>query len=219
MAIAEVVDKTLRQRAVLPYNQSSDVTVQQVEDDARHFLNRYVHENLRANGADADVLGQLDHTARRSDNTRLARTLCGMADELNANPSFQQWISNHSTIEGTVEMFVNVVEELFADGVFNYGRVAALFCFTMAVCLKVLQKRLGVNRILDLISWTMRFFRDRVAPWIVGRGGWDTVDGTVTATSPSAAEAAVKIVTKTASVVVIVGIVSYFALKLFGRRI
>jgi apoptosis regulator BAX len=96
---------------------------------------------------------------------------------------------NQVPVDSPYETFSDVAKELFADGVYNWGRIVTLFYFTYKLILKV-------NRIVDrysrslsfqslrdepasflrvLIEWTVRFVREIVAPWIVRKGGWVSV--------------------------------------------
>ncbi|KAK7099046.1 apoptosis regulator BAX-like [Littorina saxatilis] len=136
------------------------------EDEARPMLQSYIFEELERDGVtDPEILSQL-RAPRRKLEAELAKSLRLAGDRLSRDPHFQRVVSQ--VPDGcTKQMFIDVAAELFEDGVFNFGRIAALFFFALLVIKKNLG-HLGV-----FVDWTIDFFRERVAPWIVGRGGWD----------------------------------------------
>ncbi|CAF1337703.1 unnamed protein product, partial [Rotaria magnacalcarata] len=60
---------------------------------------------------------------------------------------------------------------LFRDGIYNWGRIVTLFFFTYKLIIKSLRDQ-PASILQVLVDWTVRFVKELVAPWIVGKGGW-----------------------------------------------
>jgi len=74
-------------------------------------------------------------------------------------------------VNSPYETFSEVANELFRDGIYNWGRIVTLFYFTYKLLLKSLKDETS-SLIRVLIEWTVRFVKEIVAPWIVRKGGW-----------------------------------------------
>ncbi|KAK7486368.1 hypothetical protein BaRGS_00022416, partial [Batillaria attramentaria] len=75
----------------------------------------------------------------------------------------------------TKDLLKRVLEEMFKTGEYNWGRVAAVFAFAFRLCAKALLEKWKVSLVRYIIHPVLLFFRERIAPWIVGIGGWHTI--------------------------------------------
>lgn len=73
------------------------------------------------------------------------------------------------TPETAYKTFVSVAAQIFEDGTINWGRIVTLFYFAYKLAIQVLN-RLPLFDII--IGWVTRFVADRLARWILARGGW-----------------------------------------------
>uniref|UniRef100_A0AAX7U3A9 Bcl-2 Bcl-2 homology region 1-3 domain-containing protein n=1 Tax=Astatotilapia calliptera TaxID=8154 RepID=A0AAX7U3A9_ASTCA len=80
---------------------------------------------------------------------KLAQCLQQIGDELDGNVELQRMI-NDSSLCPTREVFMRVAYEIFSDGIFNWGRVVALFYFACRLVIKV--RETAMFGILKLIN-------------------------------------------------------------------
>ncbi|TNN28653.1 Apoptosis regulator BAX [Liparis tanakae] len=68
------------------------------------------------------------------------------------------------------DIFMKVATSIFTDGI-NWGRVVALFHLAYRLISKALTSN-HLENIRIIISWVLRFIRERLYPWLVQQGGW-----------------------------------------------
>ncbi|XP_039902263.1 apoptosis regulator BAX-like isoform X2 [Simochromis diagramma] len=104
---------------------------------------------------------------------KLAQCLQQIGDELDGNVELQRMI-NDSSLCPTREVFMRVAYEIFSDGIFNWGRVVALFYFACRLVIKALVTQIP-DIIRTIISWTIDYLREHVINWIREQGGWEGI--------------------------------------------
>uniref|UniRef100_A0A669B8Y2 Apoptosis regulator BAX n=1 Tax=Oreochromis niloticus TaxID=8128 RepID=A0A669B8Y2_ORENI len=104
---------------------------------------------------------------------KLAQCLQQIGDELDGNVDLQRMI-NDSSLCPTREVFMRVAYEIFSDGIFNWGRVVALFYFACRLVIKALVTQIP-DIIRTIISWTIDYLREHVINWIREQGGWEGI--------------------------------------------
>lgn len=71
------------------------------------------------------------------------------------------------------QTLLNVLNELFIDNVFNWGRVVAVYAFIASLSRHVAAKGIK-NDYLDRIEeFAGEYIAENIAPWIHKQGGWD----------------------------------------------
>ncbi|XP_025086857.1 apoptosis regulator BAX-like [Pomacea canaliculata] len=148
-----------------------------VTNQGRYLLNNFIHERMVRDGIintpGVDELQEpgtpcgppMDHSRE------IARALRFIGDELDKDHKIQELVKKVPP-EAERRVFLSVASKIFEDGVFNWGRVVALFYFAYKVCIKALDRIPLIRAIINLI---MDFIRDRVAQWIIERGGWEAI--------------------------------------------
>ncbi|XP_006798263.1 apoptosis regulator BAX-like [Neolamprologus brichardi] len=104
---------------------------------------------------------------------KLAQCLQQIGDDLDGNVELQRMI-NDSSLCPTREVFMRVAYEIFSDGIFNWGRVVALFYFACRLVIKALVTQIP-DIIRTIISWTIDYLREHVINWIREQGGWEGI--------------------------------------------
>eukprot|EP00062_Callorhinchus_milii_P024382 gi/632984220/ref/XP_007909032.1/ PREDICTED: apoptosis regulator BAX-like [Callorhinchus milii] len=110
----------------------------------------------------------------------MSDSLRRIGDLLSNDTKLQQGIAHMS--DCSKETFFKVAEEVFSDGVVNWGRVVMLFIFACILVLKALTQSIP-NIIQTVISWTMEFMQRYVLQWIQNHGGWVSDHLTTTTTN------------------------------------
>lgn len=148
-----------------------------VANQGRLLLNDFIHDRMVRDGIiNAPGMEELQEPGTPvgppMDHRReIARALRCIGDELDRDQRLQDLISKVPP-ESERTTILNVAKQIFSDGVFNWGRVTALFYFAYAVCRKALDRIPLMRAIINLI---VDFIRDHVAAWIIERGGWEAV--------------------------------------------
>lgn len=147
-----------------------------VANQGRLLLNDFIHDRMVRDGINAPGMGELQEPGTpfgppMDHRKEIARALRCIGDELDRDQRLQSLISKVPPESGRA-IILNVAKQIFSDGVFNWGRVAALFYFAYEVCRKALDRIPLMRAIINLI---VDFIRDHVAAWIIERGGWEAV--------------------------------------------
>ncbi|CAL8285599.1 unnamed protein product [Boreogadus saida] len=135
------------------------------------FIYQRVHRNGDGPAVSRAELGGRELTNQNHKN--LAQCLQQIGDELDGNTQLQTMI-NSSALVPSKDVFLNVAREIFSDGVFNWGRVVALFYFACRMVIKALMTRVP-DIIRTIISWTMDYLSENVMNWIREQGGWEGI--------------------------------------------
>ncbi|CAF1013133.1 unnamed protein product [Adineta ricciae] len=154
-----------------PYSKS----VADVTEETRYILEEFIVERAAEDGIDMSLVKPIidvDLTAlpQYRQIQQIACRLRLIGDQLDADQRITSMV-NQVSINSPYETFSDVANELFCDGIYNWGRIVTLFYFTYKLILKSLKNE--PSAIVNvLIEWTVRFVREIIAPWIVRRGGW-----------------------------------------------
>ncbi|XP_066498726.1 apoptosis regulator BAX-like [Hoplias malabaricus] len=133
------------------------------------LLKNFIYERLACNNATV-TRSQLGGTELCDPKLReVGQCLKKYGDELDQDVKLQSLINQ---LKPTKEVFVAVAREIFADGIFNWGRVVTLFYFA---CELVKQALRIPDLIQTIISWTVDFMVGPVINWIKEQGGWDAI--------------------------------------------
>lgn len=104
----------------------------------------------------------------------VASYLRAIGDQLDKDTHLQQLMSSIAPADATKQTFLNVAYQIFSDGQFNWGRVVALFYFAYRLALKALGLD-QVSLLKTIIDWVVNFIVEKVAQWIIQRGGWEAI--------------------------------------------
>jgi len=159
------------------YNDSSPYkkSVEDVTEETRYILEEFIIERATEDGIDMGLVNpiiDIDLTAlpQYRQIQQIAHRLRIIGDELDADERIKNMV-DQVPVNSPYETFSDVAKELFCDGIYNWGRIVTLFYFTYKLILKSLKDQ--PSAILHiLVEWTVRFVKEIVAPWIVGKGGW-----------------------------------------------
>ncbi|KAH3720359.1 hypothetical protein DPMN_063256 [Dreissena polymorpha] len=78
----------------------------------------------------------------------------------------------HVTVDLAYETFLAVAEELFKEGIINWGRVVALFAFGGSLAVECMVKEM--EHLVDSIyEWVSTYVQDKLSHWITDNGGWN----------------------------------------------
>lgn len=103
----------------------------------------------------------------------LGTALRRIGDELDGDYQLQTLIHKISLSEPR-QSFLRVAKEIFSDGVCNWGRIVALFYFGFKLAVRAVASNL-LSCLRNIVEWTVQFIVDRVANWIIQRGGWEAI--------------------------------------------
>lgn len=93
-----------------------------------------------------------------------------IGDELDGRADVQRLKGR--IIQVTKETFMKIAFEVFADGIYNWGRVVILFLLASAVVLKAIADN-SLDTIKDIVGWTLEFIKTHLLDWIRRQGGWE----------------------------------------------
>lgn len=154
-----------------PYKKS----VEDISEETRYILEEFIIERATEDGVDMGLVRpiidvDLAALPQYRQIQQIAHRLRMIGDELDADQRIRSMADQVAT-NSPYETFSDVAKELFADGIYNWGRIVTLFYFTYKLILKSLQDEPS-SMLHYLIEWTVRFVKEIVAPWIVRKGGW-----------------------------------------------
>ncbi|KAE8593781.1 hypothetical protein XENTR_v10019313 [Xenopus tropicalis] len=149
------------------------VSTEQILETGELLLNGFISDRLQNNPDVAGARALFPGSTQHSDPSikRLSECLRKIGDELDANIELQRRIEC-VPCNSPKQVFFHVAKELFADGVFNWGRVVALFYFACKLVVKALCTKVP-EMIRTIINWTMEYLREYVVQWIRDQGGWE----------------------------------------------
>ncbi|KAI0213840.1 Apoptosis regulator BAX [Lamellibrachia satsuma] len=152
-----------------------------IGNQARLLMSQFIHDRMQVDGFSnaptPDVLIEpgtpsgppVEHVRE------VAQALRAIGDELDKDDSLQKLIKQIPP-NAPSQTFLFVAKEIFADGVFNWGRVVTLFYFAYKMIAKAIQQSLNtVPLIRSIVEWVVNFIIEYVAPWIIERGGWSAI--------------------------------------------
>ncbi|CAF3290344.1 unnamed protein product [Rotaria socialis] len=159
------------------YNDSSPYrkSVEDVTEETRYILEEFIIERATEDGVDMGLMRpiidiNLTALPQYRQIQQIARRLRMIGDELDADQRIKSMV-DQVPVNSPYETFSDVAKELFCDGIYNWGRIVTLFFFTYKLIIKSLRDQ-PASILQVLVDWTVRFVKELVAPWIVGKGGW-----------------------------------------------
>ena len=100
----------------------------------------------------------------------VATCLRGIGDDLENNYSLNALIGKMKVTPQTAfDTFADVAQQIFSDGVYNWGRIITLFYFGFKLASSVISQ---VPLLKMIVEWVVRFVRERLVKWIAEQGGW-----------------------------------------------
>lgn len=147
-----------------------------IGNQARYLINSFVHDRLASDGLQAPEVSELiePNTPQGPEIAHyreVAHTLRVIADELDGDTNLRNLIDRIPP-NAPKQSFLNVAREIFRDGVYNWGRITALFYLAYKMALKALNQIPLIRTIVELI---VNFIQDHLAQWIIDRGGWEAI--------------------------------------------
>uniref|UniRef100_A0A3P9BWY1 BCL2 associated X, apoptosis regulator a n=1 Tax=Maylandia zebra TaxID=106582 RepID=A0A3P9BWY1_9CICH len=121
------------------------------------LLQDFIYERVQRqrDGNSAVTREQLDGSQLTDPkHKKLAQCLQHIGDELDGNVELQRMINN-SSLCPTRKVFMRVASEIFSDGIFNWGRVVALFYFACRLVIKVRETAIADSP----FEWVLDFVR------------------------------------------------------------
>lgn len=103
-------------------------------------------------------------------NTEVANCLRQVGDDLENNYSLNSLIGKIKVSPQTAfDAFADVAQQIFSDGVYNWGRIVALLYFGFKLATSVISQ---VPLLKLVVDWVVRFVKERLVSWIAAQGGW-----------------------------------------------
>jgi len=155
----------------------AQLTEDDVTNQGRFLLNNFIYERMQNDGIqNMPAMEQLQDPDMPKgppmEHVReIGRALRFIGDDLDKDQSLQDAISAVPP-DASSDVFLNVASSIFDDGVFNWGRVVALFYYAYKVAIKVLDRIPLIKNIINLI---VDFMKEHVVRWILESGGWESV--------------------------------------------
>lgn len=148
-----------------------------VANQGRFLLNEFIHDRMVRDGIiNAPVVADLQEPGTpagppMNHSREVARALRCIGDELDKDQKLQELIKKVPP-DAERKIFISIAQRIFEDGVYNWGRVVTLFYFAYKVSCKAIDRIPLIRAVINLI---VDFLRDKVAQWIVDRGGWESI--------------------------------------------
>ncbi|XP_062412421.1 apoptosis regulator BAX-like [Sardina pilchardus] len=106
---------------------------------------------------------------------QLAQTIKIIGDDLVKHKALNDTIDGFARkILGSPKdtgIYKKLVMQVFADGNINWGRIVVLFYAIAKLAGKMLWARLP-ERVTEMISWTLDYFKQHLLSWVLKMGGW-----------------------------------------------
>jgi len=72
--------------------------------------------------------------------------------------------------------FVTIADEMFADRLYNWGRIVTLYAFAACLAKHCSERNLGDEWVEKIGEAVGNYVADHLSEWIVKQGGWDDLD-------------------------------------------
>ncbi|CAL1532428.1 unnamed protein product [Lymnaea stagnalis] len=157
--------------------QKQRLSTEDVTNQGRYLLTNFIYERMQKDGFEnVPGMEQLQEPGTPSGKiifflVILNEELRFIGDDLDKDQKLQDLVSRVPP-EAERKTLLNVAANIFRDGIFNWGRVVALFYFAYKVCAKALDRIPLVRAVINLI---VEYMRDHVVRWIIERGGWEAI--------------------------------------------
>ena len=142
-------------------------SVDDVSGQAPAIVSAFLGECFRNDGL--PVPAELNENQRRI-NKEVAHAIRDIGDRLSNDQQLNNMIGGiRVTKDSAFETFLAVASQIFADGVYNWGRIVTLFYFGYKLAVQVVNE---IPLIRMIIEWVVKFIKEKVAKWIFEQGGW-----------------------------------------------
>lgn len=127
-----------------------------------------------------DVVYYFSKTSTNGPCNNHAKTLRRTVDELSRRHEilFTSMVRRLSITEDskeTCQSFMRVMDEMFIDGHYNWGRVITIYAFAGWLARYCVQNGM-VNSVEEIVTCSGTYVADKLAQWIQQQGGWDALD-------------------------------------------
>ncbi|XP_028408869.1 apoptosis regulator BAX-like [Dendronephthya gigantea] len=117
-------------------------------------------------------------------NGEVASCLRQVGDDLENNLELNNLIGQIKVTPQTAfDTFADVANKIFADGVYNWGRIVTLLYFGFKLASSVISQ---VPLLKLVVDWVVRFVKERLVNWIAQQGGWRAITDHVMETARQA---------------------------------
>lgn len=145
-------------------------SVDDVSGQAPAIVCAFLGECFRNDGL--PVPAELDEN-QRNVNREVAHAIRDIGDRLSNDRGLNNMIGQvQVTKDSAFDTFLTVASQIFADGVYNWGRIVTLFYFGYKLAVKVVNE---IPLVKMIIEWVVKFIKERVAKWIFEQGGWEAL--------------------------------------------
>ena len=142
-------------------------SVDDVGGQAPAIVSAFLSECFRNDGLSVPV--EIDENQQRV-NREVAHAIRDIGDRLANDQMLNNMIRQiRVTKDSAFDTFLTVAGQIFADGVYNWGRIVTLFYFGYKLALQVFNQ---IPLIKMIINWIVKFIKEYIAKWIFEQGGW-----------------------------------------------
>lgn len=124
--------------------------------------------------------------------TQLGVMIRIVGDKVKDDQAFQDAIDGMAAGGASLEMFKTVADKVFEGGI-TWENIAVLFYVAGRLAVRMVEAHLPQS-VLDILKWTVEFFRKNLLDWIREHGGWlssfsalaaSSIQGVSSASSPT----------------------------------
>lgn len=145
-------------------------SVDDVSGQAPAIVTAFLGECFRNDGL--PVPPELDENQQRI-NKDVAHAIRDIGDRLSNDHTLNNMIGQvRVSKDSAFDTFLIVAQQIFADGVYNWGRIVTLFYFGYKLAVRVVNE---IPLVKMIIEWVVKFIKDRLAKWIFEQGGWEAL--------------------------------------------
>eukprot|EP00794_Sanderia_malayensis_P018057 gene18057-19866_t len=161
---------SVRRRTTEHVYRRNTSTREEVMDEAQDVFLNYMDDMFNRDGISPSDLPEELQGRRREVNSETARCLQQIGDDLVGNRELNHLINEMPISKETAfETFASVAQQIFGDGVINWGRVVALLYFGYRLVVRVL---CDGKLLMKIVKWVLQFISERLVKWIMQEGGW-----------------------------------------------
>ncbi|KAJ8364288.1 hypothetical protein SKAU_G00131190 [Synaphobranchus kaupii] len=143
------------------------------------ILNYVIQEHLKSSGSEVTLV---EHPVIREEEEEeslleIALLVRRTAQTLQRDTELNHAIDSKWPLTSK-DSYWNLVNKVFEDGVISWERIVVLFYIAGKISVKVVSACVP-QRVSDVISWTLDFFRRNLVDWVRGQGGWENIIGSL----------------------------------------
>lgn len=141
------------------------------------ILNGFIQEELKSCGSEVTLFEQPGIREEEEEETRLLQEIAlqvrRTAQTLQRDTELNHAIDNKWPLSSK-DSYWKLVNKVFEDGVISWERIVVLFYIAGKISVKLASAHLP-QRVWDIVSWTLDFFRRNLLDWIREQGGWESI--------------------------------------------